>query len=321
MVTDDIERFLTEHHLFLITSHIEPDGDAIGSELAMAKQIELMGKKTIILNCDPVPKRYRFLSCWDRIETVKPRPPGADAAIFVDVGNMQRVGWVKEYVETLNIPILNIDHHVSNSKYGAINYVDSESSSTSECLYDIFSGLDFPLNRTIGEYLATGIITDTGRFSFRNTGEKTFRTCSALMKCGVDFYELTQKIYSSRSEASVRLLARVLSTIRISDSIAFVNLTQQMLRETGTKEEETEGFVNYVLAIATIKAAVFFREKESGETRVSLRAKNDAIDVNAIASLFKGGGHKQAAGFRSRKPPEVLEREILEAFTELHSHE
>jgi phosphoesterase RecJ-like protein len=317
MVTDDIKHFLEEHSVFLITTHIEPDGDAVGSQLTMASQVEMMDKKAIMLNPDPIPQRYKFLSGWQRIEMRKPSSHGIDAAIFVDVGNVKRVGWVYEYIKELNIPILNIDHHVSNTAYGTINYIDSNASSTSECIYDIFKTLALPLNKTMCERIATGIITDTGRFSFRNTSEKTFRTCAELFKCGTDFYELTQQIYSNRSFASLQLLAMVLSTIRISDGIAFVNLTQQMLADTGTKEEETEGFVNFVLALGDIKAAVFFREKQTGETRVSLRAKDNSINVNTIANLFKGGGHKQAAGFRSSKSAQVLEAEILEAFRQI----
>lgn len=313
----DIGTFLEQHHVFLITTHIEPDGDAIGSELAMAAHLRMMDRIPIILNPDPVPKRYRFLPGWEAIDTEKPSSANIDAVIFVDVGNTKRVGWVFDYITELNVPTLNIDHHVSNSKYGTINYVDSSASSTSECIYDVFKGLDLPMNTEMCEYIATGIITDTGRFSFRNTSEKTFRTCADLLKCGVDFYELTQHIYSNRSPASLRLLSMVLSTVRITNGIAFVNLTQKMLSDTGTKEEETEGFVNFVLAAGGIKAAVFFREKETGETRVSLRAKNDAIDVNSIAARFNGGGHRQAAGFRSRKSAQVLEKEILKAFQEM----
>ncbi len=314
MLIDDIKRFLEEHRVFLITTHIEPDGDAIGSELAMAKQLQMMHRNAIMLNPDPIPKRYQFLSDWDRIETEKPSSHNIDAAIFVDVGNTKRVGWVFEYIKELQVPTLNIDHHVSNTKYSTINYIDSKASSTTECIYDVFKALDLPMNKAICEYIATGIITDTGRFSFRNTSEKTFRTCAELLKCGIDFYELIQRIYSNRSYASLRLLAMVLSTVRITEEIAFVNLTQQMLLDTGSKEEETEGFVNYILALDGIRAAVFLREKETGETRVSLRAKDDAIDVNTIAALFKGGGHKQAAGFRSPKSAQILEGEILKAF-------
>jgi phosphoesterase RecJ-like protein len=321
MVMDDIRRFLEQYHLFIITTHIEPDGDAIGSELAMATQLKMMDRHAIMLNHDPVPQRYQFLTGWDCITTQKPISKTMDAAIFLDVGNVKRVGWVSEYIKELDVPTLNIDHHVSNTKYATVNYVDSNASSTCECLFDIFKALDLPLSSALCEYIATGIITDTGRFSFRNAGEKTFRTCADLVKCGTDFYELSQRIYANRSPASLQLLSMVLSTVRISDGVAFVNLTQQMLTDTGTKEEETEGFVNYVLALANIRAAVFFREKQTGETRVSLRAKNDSINVNTIAARFKGGGHKQAAGFRSRKSPEVLESEILEAFKHIPRHE
>lgn len=317
MAIEDIRRFLAEHTTFLITTHIEPDGDAIGSQLTMASQVEMMEKVAIMLNADPVPQRYQFLKGSERIKNDKPSSQHIDAAIFVDVGNEKRVGWVAAYVNELAVPILNIDHHVSNTKFGTVNYVDSRASSTSECLYDIIRGLHLPLNSTMCEYIATGIITDTGRFSFRNTSEKTFSICADLFKCGADFHALTRQLYSNRSYASLRLLARVLSTIRVTGSIAFCSLTQQMLSETGTKEEETEGFVNYVLALGDIKAAVFFREKATGETRVSLRAKDDTVDVNTIAALFNGGGHRQAAGFRSRKSASVLEKEILNAFQRL----
>jgi len=320
MLFQDINNFINENQSFLITSHIEPDGDAIGSELSMAIQLEKMSKRVFIINPEPVPKRYRFLRRWKDIEIKKPRQNiRIDASIFLDVGNTKRVSWIFDFVKEKGIPILNIDHHVSNSLYGDINYVDKEASSTSECIFDIFKALGIKLNGEICECIATGIITDTGRFSFKNTSEKTFRVCAELSCCGVDFSSLSNYIYNKRSIESIRLLSSVLSTIKVIEGIAFVQLTQRMIKESGAGEEESEGFVNYVLAIGDIKSAVFFREKSNGEIRVSLRSKDETINVNRIASIFNGGGHSQAAGFRSFKSMKELELEILIAFQNIET--
>jgi len=316
-----INNFFNKHRIFLITSHIEPDGDSIGCQLAMAIQLEKIKKIVFIINPEPVPKKYRFLHRWKNISTEKPEYNIIiDAAIFLDVGDTKRVSWLFDFVKEKNIPILNIDHHASNTQYGNINYVDTEASSTSECIFDIFKALGMTINKEICECIATGIITDTGRFSFKNTSDKTFRICAELACCGVDFYSLSNSIYNKRSFESIRLLSSVLSTIKVFERIAFVRLTQKMLKESGANEEDSEGFVNFVLSIGNIKAAVFFREKSNGEIRVSLRAKEANIDVNKIASFFAGGGHPRAAGFRSLKNMEELEKELLIEFQKIELH-
>jgi phosphoesterase RecJ-like protein len=316
-----VKKYLEAHRSFLITSHIEPDGDAIGSSLAMSIFLEKLGKKAVILAPDPVPKRYQFLPRWREIlyteEQYKEEP---DAAIVVDVGDIKRIGWIQGVLERKELPILNIDHHVSNKKYGDINYVDSTASSTSECLFDLFYKLEVIPDKDISDCIAVGIITDTGRFSFKNTTKKTFRICSALAEYGSDFYELSNYIYSNRSVHSIRLLSSVLSTVKVKDGIAFIQLTKKMLKESGAKEEESEGFVNYILNIGDIKAAVFFREKDGGKIRVSLRSKRDSIDVSEIASEFNGGGHSQAAGFRSKETVAKLEGDLLQSFRERYGH-
>jgi phosphoesterase RecJ-like protein len=307
--------FLNQKGSFLITSHIEPDGDAIGALIAISMQLEKMSKKTYILSAEPVPERYRFLKYWEKVNTKKPdKNIHFDAAIFLDVADTKRVSWVYEFIKEKTLPVLNIDHHESNTLFGKVNYVDKHASSTCECIYNIFSELKIDMSIEICECIATGIITDTGRFSFKNTGERTFRICSELSHCGVDFYSLTNKIYHTRSVKSIRLLSSVLSTLKVKNGIAFIRLTREMLKNIGAREEESEGFVNFILSIRDIKAAAFLREKSNGKTRVSLRSKSEGLDVNKIAYEFNGGGHKNAAGFRSTKEPDILEKEIVNAF-------
>ncbi len=312
---EEIRQFLLKYDNFLLTSHMEPDGDAVGSQLAMFIQLQNLSKNALIIDSDPVPEKYRFLPKCSQIKNHLPNnSTSIDASIFLDAGHPKRVSGIFDYVKNKKIPILNIDHHISNSLYGKLNYVDPSASSTSECLYDIFSTLQFKFTEEIAECIAVGILTDTGRFSFRNTCEKTFRICSELAHFGVNFHYLSQQVYGSRTVESIRLLGAVLSSLRISKNIAFIKLTQQMLSNYGAKEEETEGFVNYALSIKNIKAAVFIREKPQGEFRVSLRSKNADIDVNKIASEFNGGGHNQAAGFRSLKSIEEIELDLIKAF-------
>ena len=313
---EEIKNFLLRFDNFLITSHIEPDGDAIGSQLAMAAQIKSLGKNPYIVNHEPVPKRYRFLPEWETVQFDKGKNISFEAAIFLDVGNMERVGNVVNIKALKNVPILNIDHHISNIFFGEVNYVDSDVSSTCECLFDIFKALHLRIDEKIGMDLATGIITDTGRFSFKNTKGKTFSVCAELASAGVDFYSLSKLIYNKRSIESLSLLSQVLSTVKIIDNIAFIRLTQNMLKKTGANERDSEGFVNYALSLDNIRAAVFMREKPKGLIRVSLRAKSANIDVNKIASKFGGGGHPEAAGFRCKESFAQLEKKILKAFDE-----
>ena len=313
---EEIKNFLFRFDNFLITSHIEPDGDAIGSQLAMAAQLKALGKNTYIVDAEPVPKRYRFLPEWETVQSDKWENISFEAAIFLDVGNMGRVGNVMNIKTLKNVPILNIDHHISNTFFGELNYVDNDVSSTCECLFDIFKALHLKIDQKIGMDLATGIITDTGRFSFKNTKGKTFSVCAELASDGVDFHLLSKLIYNKKSIESLSLLSQVLSTVKIIDSIAFIRLTRNMLKKTGANERDSEGFVNYALSLDNIKAAVLMREKPGGLIRVSLRAKSDNIDVNKIASKFGGGGHPEAAGFRCKETFAQLEKKILKAFDE-----
>jgi len=278
----------------------------------MAAQLRNMSKKVSIIDCSPVSKKYRFLSRWKDIKTTKPKEKRLyDAAIFLDVPNTKRASWVSTFIKGMNIPILNIDHHISNTLFGNINYVDKEASSACECIYSILKALDIEPTLNICKYLATGIITDTGMFSFKNTSAKTFKICSELSISGVNFYSLSNHLYNTKSLESIQLLSSVLSTIKLKSGTVFIQLSQKMLEESGAKEEESEGFINFALSIKNTKVAVFFREKANGETRVSLRSKDEKIDVNLLANKFGGGGHKKAAGFRSKKNARELEQEIL----------
>ncbi|TET17312.1 MAG: bifunctional oligoribonuclease/PAP phosphatase NrnA [Candidatus Cloacimonadota bacterium] len=317
----EIKTFFNKHKHFLIATHLEPDGDAIGSELAMALQLKKLSKSVSLINPEAVPQKYQFLPGWQTIKLTKPTESCTDAAIFLDIGNPKRASWIFDYVKENGLPILNIDHHISNTRYGDINYIDCDTSSTCECIFDIFASLGYKPAREICDCLATGIITDTGRFSFNNTSEKTFRTCAELAHCGTDFHILTNTIYKRRSLGWLKLLNSVMSTIKVRNDIAFIRLTKKMLKETQTSEEESEGFVNYALSLDGIRAAVFFRERISGEIRVSLRAKDDTTNVNAVAAQFKGGGHKQAAGFTICATPEELEEQIILTFQDTWSNE
>jgi len=314
-IAKKIGLFLEYHENFLVASHIEPDGDAIGSQLAILMQLENLSKSVSLYDTNPVPQKYRFLPRWQEIATQIPdSTANYDSAIFLDVGNPRRALKIFDYVKSHNIPILNIDHHISNSFYGNINYVDPTASSTCECLFDIFKILEFKLTKQISECITTGIITDTGRFSFKNTRLKTFQICAELAGSGVNFHFLSQQIYNSRTVQSMHLLSYVLSTLKIVDSIAFIKLTQQMLENTETNETDTEGFVNYALMIKDIRAAVFLRERKDGKVKGSIRSRHSSIDANKIASLFNGGGHKEAAGFRSSKTIEEIEIELTKVF-------
>jgi phosphoesterase RecJ-like protein len=300
MITEEIKK----RDRILIASHIQPDGDAIGSMLSLGVALRSMGKSVTMYNESPIPAIFRFLPSVnlivDRIEDMEQY----NLAVILDCGDLQRVG--RAATDILKIPvIINIDHHITNTEFGTYTLVDHTACSTAEIIHRVISDLDIPIDKTIANAIYTAILTDTGSFLFQNTNSAAFAISSEMVAKGADPYMVAQYVYATYSLGRLKLLNMVLDTIEISDNgkMSTMFLSQKMLNETGTQIEDIYGLVNYAKHIEDVQIAALIRETHMAPTgkgtfHVSLRSSGD-VDVSQIATMLGGGGHHNAAGFKA----------------------
>ena len=283
---------------FLITAHINLEGDSIGSQLAMLELLRSMGKEAFILDSDPVPAHYKFLPKADEISNKIDKAADFDAAVVLDCPTLNRTGKVRELISKGKF-LINIDHHVSNEKFGGVNWIDSEASSTGEMVYKLFKEVASPLTKEIALSLYIAILTDPGSFNYDNTSSVTHEIVSELLGYGLEPALVSESVYERRSLSDIKLLGLVLLSIKLNKrgDMAFAEITNEMLKETGADVSKAEGLVNYARSIESVKVAILFKEnpEPANKINVSFRSKGN-VDVNRIASLFGGGGHVRASG-------------------------
>jgi phosphoesterase RecJ-like protein len=319
LTMEKIIRRLKQSDNILVMSHVNPDGDAIGSLIAMALSLEKWGKRTTMYNESPIPAVYRFLPAVDRIVRRIERPSSYDAVVVLDCSNIDRIGKLAAGADQFSVTV-NIDHHLSNTGFGDLCHVDSAACSTAEIVYRMIKALGIPLDRDISTAIYTGILTDTGSFRFANTNRTAFSVCLDMMENGVDPYTVAQHVYGTYSIGRIKLLNLALDSIEISEdgTLSFMMLTRDMLEETGTRPEDVDGMINYAKSIKDVRVAILIQERvRSDEARdknhfyVSLRS-DGSVDVAALASAFGGGGHHRAAGFCAETTLADLKGGILE---------
>ena len=303
---------LKKYERFLITTHIHPDGDAIGSELALRKLLLGLGKTFTIVNADPVPQVYSFLPGQESIKNQFPEFDFFDAVIVVDCPNPDRLGTVKDII--VQSPVINIDHHISNLNYGLVNWVDAQASSVGEMIYDLFKESGVALDDESALCLYVSLMTDTGSFRYSNTTAKTHLISADLLKFDISPQQIYTNIYETKSYNTLRLLAEVLSTAQITDDgkIGWIKASQQMLGKYEVSAEVMDDFIDLLRKVKGVQVAVFLRELEgSMSIKASLRSKAE-VDVNKIARDFGGGGHSAAAGCTIEKSMDEAEILIIE---------
>ena len=312
MSLEKVCRAIKNNKIFLITSHREPEGDSLGSQLAMADVLRAMGKNFFIVNQDKPPARSGFLKGIDAVRQPKSGQYVFDAALVLDCPIIERTASVARIVA--GRPIINIDHHVSNRNFGTINCVDIKASSTGEIIYGLVDKLGCRLTRGLAAYLHTAIVTDTGGFRYSNTTSKTMTTAAELLKTGIDHKQIYDSIYESFSLASRKLLALSLGTLKVSSDgkIAWMYLTRAMFKKSEAAAHDAESFINQPRSINGVKIALLFSENvPKGFTKVSFRSNESWADVNRIASKFGGGGHISASGCLVKGGIETVEKKIL----------
>ncbi len=289
----------------LVASHVNPDGDAIGSLLALGLALEALNIKTTLYNESDLPAVYRFLPHVHQIQNQISRIHPYDAAIILDCSNLDRVGTAIELISQIPM-VINIDHHVTNTRFGIRRLIDDQACATSELIYRLIKAMQIPISTDMATSIYTGIVTDTGSFRFSNTNAAAFEICTELVRLGVDPYYIARHLYGTYSLGRIKLLNQALESIEISNNgrLSMMTLTQRMLAETGTQPEDADGLIHYARRIEDVQLAALIQEQANGNSpfgkgkkyHVSMRS-DGTIDVANIAAKFGGGGHPSAAGF------------------------
>jgi len=282
----------TARHITII-GHINPDADALGTGLGLWWTLKGLGKRVhLVIMSQPLPQALAFLPGFDKIK--HQLHPKTDLVISVDCGSFDRLG-----IESLeNVPLINIDHHQSNTHYGQINLIEPHFASASETAFKLVTeaGWPIPKNAAINFYAA--LLSDTGFFSYEGVSERVFDFAKALLELGADPVWTARMLKENQPLSKLRLLPRVLETLTLylQGRVAGLDVTQQMLRESGATVNETDDMVDYARSLTTVEVGFLIREEPHGGLKVSLRSKSH-VDVSQIAITFGGGGHKHAAGF------------------------
>jgi bifunctional oligoribonuclease and PAP phosphatase NrnA len=299
---------------FLVATHIDPDGDALGSAFALCFALRSLGKEASVYLKDDVPYRYAFLPRPEPVLREMPKS-GYDTVLVLDCGDLSRVGNDHNTLNHMGY-LINIDHHETNDTFGQINIVDERASSSAELLYLILKALGVKLSYEIAVNIYTAVITDTGSFRYESTTPRAFSICEEMTGLGVVPSYVAGEVYESHPKERFALLCLVLGTLELflNDRIATAFVTQEMFRKTGTDREFTEGFVEQIKEMRGIEVACIFREVEDGKFKVSMRSKGSA-DVARVAHQFGGGGHKKAAGCTLEGSITEVKKELIGAFS------
>jgi phosphoesterase RecJ-like protein len=311
---EEIGGALHQHQRFAVLSHVRPDGDALGSQLALALSLKQLGKDASVWNEEGMLEKYSFLPSATLLTKPPPVPEDVDVAVALDTAMRNRLGTALPAIRSAKVWI-NIDHHPSNPGYGDIVYIDPDSPATGQILFELIKSQNLPLDLEIAENLYVAISTDTGSFQYPKTTARTFEIAAELVRTGIDVGRVSQQVYENYPRRRVELLRALLGTMRFDGNgrVASFSLNLKMAKQLGVIPEDNEGLIDHLRAIRGVIVAVFFEELAEARVRVSMRSKSDDVDVSAICEKFAGGGHKLAAGARVRGTLAEVERKILEA--------
>ena len=312
-IIDRILEILRENKTFCIVGHMRPDGDCIGSQLALALALRNEGKKVTVWNQDSVPQKYKFLNPEGLLEKPK-HGEKFDCVIATDCASFERLGKAAECIGDRKI-FINIDHHVSNTRYADVNWVSPREPSCGELIYKLLTIARWPVTKPMADLLFTAISTDTGSFQYSTTRPGTFHAGANLVTRGADLAKIGDEVYQSYPLSRAKLLKHVYSKFRLTDRdrIAWFWLKKKDFARTGAESDDTEGLIDHIRAIAPVVVACVFEELEPELTRISLRSKSDQVNVSAICGQFGGGGHPAAAGARIAGTPLSVQRKVIAA--------
>jgi bifunctional oligoribonuclease and PAP phosphatase NrnA len=309
----EIGRVLREHSKFAVLSHVRPDGDALGSTLALALSLKELGKEVRAWNEEGMLEKYNFLAQAELLTQPPSEPEDFDVVVALDTAVQNRLGTTTSAVRHAKLWI-NIDHHPSNPRYGDLVYIDPTAPATGQILFEFLTNQNFPITPEIAENLYAAISTDTGSFQYPNTTVRTFEIAAELVRCGVEVGRISQLLYENFPRRRIELLRELLGTMQFGcdGKLAWFSLSEAAALALGVIPEDNEGLIDNLRATRGVIVAIFFEELPDGKVRVSMRSKNEAVDVCAICTQFGGGGHVLAAGARVRGTLPEVEKKIVE---------
>jgi phosphoesterase RecJ-like protein len=309
----EIGRVLRDYNKFAVLSHVRPDGDALGSTLALALSLKGLGKEVRAWNEEGMLEKYNFLAQAELLTQPPSEPEDFDVVVALDTAVQNRLGTTTSAVRHAKLWI-NIDHHPSNPRYGDLVYIDPTAPATGQILFEFLTNQNFPITPKIAENLYAAISTDTGSFQYPNTTVRTFEIAAELVRCGVEVGRISQLLYENFPRRRIELLRELLGTMQFGcdGKLAWFSLSQAAALALGVIPEDNEGLIDNLRAIRGVIVAIFFEELPDGKVRVSMRSKNEAVDVCAICTQFGGGGHVLAAGARVRGTLPEVEKKIVE---------
>jgi bifunctional oligoribonuclease and PAP phosphatase NrnA len=318
--TSAVAQALRDHGRFVVTTHDNPDGDALGSLLATHLALESLGKDSVMVlgGTTPLPEEYAFLGL-DAHGLRRDAPADVDARVLVTVDCAQESRIVEPTLADQSPLTVNIDHHHDNTRFGDVDLVLDDASSTAEVLVDVFAELRVPLTPAIAEALYTGLVTDTGRFQYSNTTPKALRLAAQLFEAGASVSKVFAEVYESTPFPKLKLLARALerATPHVDGRVVVAELVRDDFREAGAEEPYSEGIIDHLRSVEGAELVALIRELPNGARparKGSLRSSADGVDVSEIARSFGGGGHKRAAGFSTDLTTAEITQKIVEAF-------
>ncbi|WP_160315577.1 DHH family phosphoesterase [Thermincola ferriacetica] len=311
---DQVAEAIRKAKHIIVCGHAMPDGDSIGSTLAMGLFLKSMDKKVTMLTPDPIPQIYGFLPLVQEIKPPEEFPDDADTAVILDCTDLNRVGaYLADRLKKVPV-LINIDHHISNQVYGTYNYIDATAAATGEQVYRLINVFDKPVNQDLATCLYVALVMDTGSFRYENTTDKTHMICAELLKTGINAAYINTCLFENKDVTGLLLLGRALSRLKVSDCgrVAWISIPLQLAQELGAKDEHAEGIVNYPRQVRGTVVGLLFREIAPNRVKVGFRSK-ETVDVNKLAAFFGGGGHPKAAGCQIEMPLQEAEEKVLAA--------
>ncbi|MBW2517119.1 MAG: bifunctional oligoribonuclease/PAP phosphatase NrnA [Deltaproteobacteria bacterium] len=317
---EQILQLIKSRERILVASHAEPDGDCLGSLVALGLALNKLDKTITLFNSSAIPAVYRFLPGVEGIVRQIKEAEEYDLAIVLDCGDIARVGEDSSVVEQIPI-VVNIDHHVSNTGFGDLQLIDTDACATAEIIYRLIKALEIPFDKAIATAIYLGILTDTGSFRFSNTNPAAFAISKSMIDIGVEPYTVAQRVFGTYSLGRIKLLNLALNSIEISENgkLSLMTISRSMLNSTGTSTEDIDGLINYARRIEDVRVAALIHEIKNGAGKftnmnryhVSLRS-DSSVDVAKIANKFGGGGHTSAAGFQIESTLVALKEKIIQ---------
>ncbi len=312
-----LHAWIARHGAFLLTTHVNPDGDAIGSEVAFARWLRSMGKRARILNDSPTPAAFAWLTADDPIETydealAETRFAEADALVVLDTGNRQRIGRLSRHLDLHPIAVAVVDHHVTHDGFGQVNVIEPQLASASSVVYELLGEGGWTPDRRAAEALYVGLFTDTGHFRYSNTDARAHRMAAALVDAGVDPQDSTMRVSATLVPGRLRFFGEVLAALEMLEGgrLVVIEATPEQFTRHGLTGSDTEGLVDMPRAIAGVEVVALFSEVDAGRVKVSLRSTG-RVNIDQVCSRLGGGGHPHAAGVQLRVPRAEARARIL----------